>query len=88
MCAYILEEIQKQQDDAGEHISKLLDHLMSCIMDENLMDAAKESGKQLYASMNQDDKTQKINLMVINSNKIVYSLKYIHVISCFLDVRT
>lgn len=64
MCKTILEEVQKQNEEPSECISRLLDHVMSCAMDENLMDVAKETGKQLYANMSQEDKIDKINLMV------------------------
>lgn len=64
LCASALEEVQKQPDETTECITRLLDHVMSCSTDESLMDAAKETGKQLYANMPNEDKIEKINLMM------------------------
>lgn len=66
ICQNALDEIQNQQE-ASETINKLLEHIISFPADENLMDAAKESGKQLYANMPHDDKVEKINLMVLEA---------------------
>ena len=37
---------------------------MQCPSDDTLMDNAKESGQKMYASMEKEQKLEKINLMV------------------------
>lgn len=39
---------------------------MQCPSDETLMDNAKESGQKLYASLEPEERKEKINLMVSN----------------------
>lgn len=50
--------------EASETVGRLLEHIMHCPADEALMDAAKETGKQLYANMVHEEKVEKINTMV------------------------
>lgn len=64
MCPGILEEVQKNPSEAGENVNKLLEQIMQCASDEALMDAAKETGRQLYANMPHEERVEKINLMV------------------------
>lgn len=42
---------------------------MLCPPDESLMDAAKETGQQMYSSMSHDERVEKINLMVSIANR-------------------
>lgn len=64
MCPSVLEEVQKRPDEAGESVNKLLEQIMLCTADEELMDAAKETGQQFYTSIPHEEKVEKINLMV------------------------
>lgn len=77
LCAVALEDIHKQPETANECAVRLLDHILTCASDECLMDAAKENGRHLYANMNQDEKVDKINMMVrcMASFKLYFKIK-------------
>lgn len=47
---------------------------MQCPSDETLMDNAKESGLKLYASLEPEEKKEKINLMVSMSFSIFFHI--------------
>lgn len=66
MCPHALDEISKQQE-ATDIVNKLLESVISYSTDESLMDVAKETGKQLYASISYEDKVEKINVMVLKN---------------------
>lgn len=64
LCPGVLDDVQKQPNEAGENVNKLLEQVMLCVADESLMDVAKETGMQLYAGMPHEERVEKINLMV------------------------
>lgn len=49
---------------------------MQCPPDEALMDAAKETGRQMYTNMPHEERVEKINLMV-NINLYFYAFNMI-----------
>lgn len=65
MCPAILDEIQQQPSEATEIILRAVDQVLQYPADEALMDAAKETGTQLYANMVHQVKVDKINFMVM-----------------------
>lgn len=69
LCPTALDEIQKNPQEACETVSRLLDQVMQCPSDETLMDNAKESGLKLYASLEPEEKKEKINLMMTELKK-------------------
>ncbi|KAL3280381.1 hypothetical protein HHI36_017868 [Cryptolaemus montrouzieri] len=74
MCPAVLDEIQKQPQESIEAINRLLEQVLLCPADEHLMDAAKESGQQLYNHLTYNERTDKINVMMAELKK---SLDYI-----------
>lgn len=64
MCPETLDEVNAKPSETSECITRLLDQIMACHVDESLMDMAKESGQQLYSTMPHQEKTDKINTMV------------------------
>lgn len=64
LCPEALDDVCTKPSEASDTVCRLLDHIMHCPADETLMDAAKESGKQLYANMAHEEKLEKINTMV------------------------
>lgn len=64
LCPTALDDVRKNPEEAADCVSQLLDQILVCPSDESLMDAAKESGKHLYAGMPIDEKIEKINAMV------------------------
>lgn len=64
MCFGALDEVQKKPQEASDVVSRLLEQVMMCPTDESLMDVAKETGKQLYVNLPQEEKLEKVNLMV------------------------
>lgn len=64
MCPGVLDDIQKKPLEAAENVNKLLEQIMLCQPDEELMDAAKETGQQFYTNIPHEEKVEKINLMV------------------------
>lgn len=64
LCFGALDEVQKKPQEASDIVSRLLEHVMLCSADESLMDIAKETGKQLYVNISQEEKLEKVNLMV------------------------
>lgn len=63
LCPAALDEIQNAQE-SHDAVNKLLDQMLICATDENLMESARESGRQLYATMVSDERIEKINAMV------------------------
>ncbi|KRT86807.1 C1 domain containing protein [Oryctes borbonicus] len=70
LCPTALDDVQKNPNDALDCITRLLEHIMVYPSDESLMDSAKETGKQLYASMTAEEKIEKINIMMTELKKI------------------
>ncbi|XP_044760980.1 PDZ domain-containing protein 8 isoform X2 [Coccinella septempunctata] len=69
MCPAVLEEIQKNPQESIEAINRLLEQVLLCPADEYLMDAAKESGQQLYNHLTYNERTDKINVMMTELKK-------------------
>lgn len=63
-CPEVLEEIWKNSEADADIIPKLLEQIMLYPQDDSLMTIAKETGLQLYTSIPQHEKAEKINLMV------------------------
>ncbi|KAJ8927760.1 hypothetical protein NQ314_019764 [Rhamnusium bicolor] len=78
MCPGVLEEVQQNPSEAGENVNKLLDQVMQCPPDEALMDAAKETGKQMYANMSHEERVEKINVMMGELKKTLDSVTLEH----------
>ncbi|XP_030755746.1 PDZ domain-containing protein 8 [Sitophilus oryzae] len=68
-CPTALDEVQKNPQEAGETVSKLLEQVMLCPPDESLMDQAKESGQKMYTVLGKEEKSDKINLMMAELKK-------------------
>ncbi|XP_065156770.1 PDZ domain-containing protein 8 isoform X2 [Atheta coriaria] len=64
-----LDEIQNAQE-SHDAVNKLLDQMLICATDENLMESARESGRQLYATMVSDERIEKINAMMVELKKM------------------
>ncbi|XP_060526911.1 PDZ domain-containing protein 8 isoform X2 [Cylas formicarius] len=64
LCPAALEEVSRSPRDASETVTTLLEQVMACPPDENLMDAAKETGQRMYVGLSRDEKLDKINLMM------------------------
>ncbi|XP_056649071.1 PDZ domain-containing protein 8 isoform X1 [Diorhabda sublineata] len=78
MCPEVLEEVQKNPAEASDCINRLLDQIMSCPNDETLMDAAKETGRQMYLHMSHEEKVEKINLIMTELKKTLDSVTMEH----------
>ncbi|KAL1491277.1 hypothetical protein ABEB36_011896 [Hypothenemus hampei] len=68
-CPTALEDIYKNPEEALETVIRLLEQIMQCSPDENLMDQAKETGQKFYTSLGTDEKKDKINLMMAELKK-------------------
>nr|CAI5826053.1 unnamed protein product [Callosobruchus analis] len=64
MCPDVLDEVQRNPAEATDSVNRLLEQVMQCPPDEALMDAAKESGRQMYVNMPHEEKVEKINIMM------------------------
>ncbi|KAJ8920552.1 hypothetical protein NQ315_005421 [Exocentrus adspersus] len=76
MCPDVLDEVQKNPGEASDNIIKLLEQVMLCPPDEALMDAAKETGRQLYADMPHEEKVEKnkCNVFVMGELKKTFDV--------------
>ncbi|XP_022900030.1 PDZ domain-containing protein 8 [Onthophagus taurus] len=70
LCPAVLDDVFKNPTEAAECVSQLLDHILLCPSDESLMDAAKDTGKQLYATVPMEEKVDKINTMMGELKKV------------------
>lgn len=52
---------------------------MNCAPDESLMDAAKETGQQLYVDVAHEEKVEKINMMVGELKKALDAVTLEHI---------
>ncbi|CAG9828035.1 unnamed protein product [Diabrotica balteata] len=78
MCPEVLEEVQKNPAEASDCINRLLDQVMQCPNDESLMDAAKETGRQMYSHLSHEERVEKINLMMGELKKSLDSVTVEH----------
>ncbi|XP_018569402.1 PDZ domain-containing protein 8 [Anoplophora glabripennis] len=78
MCPGVLDDVQKNPSEASDNVNKLLEQIMQCAPDEALMDAAKETGRQLYVSMPHEERVEKINLMMGELKKTLDSVTMEH----------
>ncbi|XP_017773044.1 PREDICTED: PDZ domain-containing protein 8 [Nicrophorus vespilloides] len=70
LCPSALDEIQADcTQDMYECITRLLEQILLYSSDENLMEIAKETGRQLYSSMQEDEKMDKITAMMTELKK-------------------
>ncbi|KAK9882847.1 hypothetical protein WA026_023545 [Henosepilachna vigintioctopunctata] len=84
MCPAVLEEIQKHPEESIEAINRLLEQVLLCPTDERLMDAAKESGQQLYNHLTYSERTEKINVMVGKNQKRCMKMNFPNYSSGFI----
>ncbi|XP_045460736.1 PDZ domain-containing protein 8 isoform X1 [Harmonia axyridis] len=79
MCPAVLEEIQNNPQESIEAINRLLEQVLLCTADEFLMDAAKETGQQLYNHLTYNERADKINVMMVELKKSLDHITNEHV---------
>lgn len=67
-CPALLESCYIKPTDSTtlECITQIIDQLLQCNQNDNLMDMAKETGIQFYSSIPHEQRTDKINILVIS----------------------
>ncbi|CAH1154690.1 unnamed protein product [Phaedon cochleariae] len=78
LCPDVLEEVQKNPGEALDNVNRLLEQVMQCPPDELLMDAAKETGQQMYAHMTHEERVEKMNVMMGELKKSLDSITLEH----------
>lgn len=66
LCPALLEACFNNPNDPTtvDSVTQIIDQLLQCSQDENLMDLAKETGIQSYSSIPHEQRTEKINILV------------------------
>lgn len=67
LCPALLESCYIKPTDTTtvDSISQIIDQLLQCNQNDNLMDVAKETGIQFYSSIPHEQRTDKINILVM-----------------------
>ncbi|CAH1188292.1 unnamed protein product [Phyllotreta striolata] len=77
-CPEVLDEVQRNPAEASDAIDKLLEQVMQCPNDETLMDAAKDTGRSMYAHLSHEERVEKMNLMMSELKKCLDSVTMQH----------
>ncbi|XP_044730978.1 PDZ domain-containing protein 8 [Chrysoperla carnea] len=65
-CADLLNKLVENFEENEENMSIILGHIQHCIQNENIMDIAKESSKNLCKDVSQEQRATKISAMIAN----------------------